>query len=254
MTSLRFLLLAAVTSVAAAFVSPAVPVASTLYVTVDEVGTSAVVRNAQVRLPSLGRIARTNEQGVAEFGGIARGKYRVDVRAIGYEPGETVIEIDGATEKAFVHLEKIQSLDTVRVKASRAERHMGEFETRRAQNIGRFITQSTLAEDRVKGLQLLLVTRIPGLKAVGPGVKAMGGLGVGPSAGARVRRPMGTGCPVTVYLDGFELVDTDYDVVNLDEIKVDELAGVEVYNRINAPVQYRPPGTYCKVILLWTKW
>jgi hypothetical protein len=42
-------------------------------------------------------------------------------------------------------------------------------------------------------------------------------------------------------------------ITPLDNIQPDSLIGVEYYSRTSAPVQYKPPGNYCKVILLWTR-
>ena len=55
-------------------------------------------------------------------------------------------------------------------------------------------------------------------------------------------------CPVRIYVDGHPAVG-----LTLDTMKPDELIGVEYYSRTFAPVQYKPVGNYCKVILLWTR-
>ena len=228
---------------------------SVLVVTVGEVNTGAFIADAQVRIPSLGRIVRTKWDGEARFVCVAEGRYSVQVRAIGYAAGDVDVQVKGDTASVHFELEKISPmLDTVRVKATRLERHLDEFETRRRQGIGRFITDSVLAEEHAKSLQLLLVSHIPGLKVVGPGVKSMEpALNMGRGS-RRSLRSAGEGCPVAIYVDGFEVTDDVFDVVNLDAMRVEEVAGIEVFSRSTAPVQYRPPGNYCKVILLWTKW
>jgi hypothetical protein len=43
------------------------------------------------------------------------------------------------------------------------------------------------------------------------------------------------------------------EITPLDNIRPDTLVGVEYYSRTSAPVQYKPLGNYCKVILLWTR-
>jgi hypothetical protein len=97
-------------------------------------------------------------------------------------------------------------------------------------------SSSALTEHRAQGLQLFLVTRVPGLMVAGNGVATGGGKNGGT-------------CPVLFYLDGFKLTGFDFDALRLEH-----LAGIEAYSRISAPVQYKPLGDYCKVILLWTKW
>jgi hypothetical protein len=228
---------------------------SVLVVTVGEVNTGAFIADAQVRIPSLGRIARTKWDGEARFANVREGRYRIQVRAIGYAPGDVDIEVKRDTASVHFELEKLSPLlDTVRVKATRMERHLDEFEARRRQGIGRFITDSVLAAEHAKSLQLLLVSHVPGLKVVGWGVKSMEpALNMGRGS-RRSLRSGGEGCPVAIYVDGFEVVDDVFDVVNLDPLHTEEVAGIEVYSRSTAPVQYRPMGNYCKVILLWMKW
>lgn len=106
--------------------------------------------------------------------------------------------------------------------------------------MGRFLTDSALSHDRIQNLPLMLATHFPGIML---------------KAGGRIVTPESSGllgsleCSVLIYLDGFKIHGPD-----LDNIHPDELAGVEEYSRASAPVQYRPQGNYCKVILLWSKW
>jgi hypothetical protein len=171
------------------------------------------------------------------------------VRAIGYAPGDFETLITGDTTAVHFELEKVSStLDTVRVRASRNELHLAEYETRRQQGLGRFIVDSVIAAEHAKGLSLLLVSHIPGLR-----VNNIGGVvGLQPptpnmSQGRGRRASCLGGCCVAVYLDGFPLT------IGLDEIDPRDIAGIESYNQPNAPVQYKPSIDFCKVILLWSK-
>jgi hypothetical protein len=228
--------------------------ASVLVVTVGDAKSGAFIADAQVQLPGAKRIERTKWNGEAIFAGVTDKRVRIQVRAIGYAPGDFETPITGDTTAVHFELEKLAPvLDTVRTRATKAERQLAEFETRRAAGLGRFIIDSVLVAEHAKGLQQLLVSHIPGLKVAGPGIKAMEPPLVRPKPGITTRKPVGDGCPVLMYLDGFKFTDPAYDVVDLQTINVDEIAGIEVYNQPNAPVQYKPTAEYCKVILLWTK-
>jgi len=207
--------------------------AAVLVVTVGEVTTGSFIADAQVRLPSIGRSERTKWNGEAIFTGITDKRVRIQVRAIGYAPGDFETLVTGDTTAVHFELEKVSAaLDTVRVRASRGERQLQEFEVRRQAGLGRFIVDSVIAAEHAKGLQQLLVSHVPGLKVAGRGVRGM----EPPLGGKGMLRD---GCKVLVYLDGFKLTEIDprYDAFDLESIDITNLAGVEAYNQPNAPVQ-----------------
>jgi hypothetical protein len=229
--------------------------AAVLVVTVGEVTTGSFIADAQVRLPSIGRSERTKWNGEAIFTGITDKRVRIQVRAIGYAPGDFETPITGDTTAVHFELEKVSSaLDTVRVHASRNDLHLAEYETRRQQGLGRFIVDSVIAAEHAKGLSLLLVSHIPGLRVNSerpPKVVAMEPTPPNLSQGRTVmRRRAGVGgCAVAFYLDGFALSPE----TSLDEIDPNDIVGIEAYNQTNAPVQYKPTLDICKVILLWSR-
>jgi hypothetical protein len=210
-----------------------------LVVTVGDPATGAFIADAQVRLPSVGRVVRTKWNGEAHFADLAPGRYRVQVRALGYAPGDIDMPVSGDTAAVHFELQRLSaSLDTVRITAEAPARGLKEFEARRQMGIGRFLSDSALADDRTRSLQYLLATRFPGIFVSGRSV---------------VSAQDARGCDVLIYLDGFKMVENDLDV-----IRPADLSGIEVYSRISAPVQYRPLADpkrdYCKVVLLWTRW
>ena len=247
-----------------------------LLVSVGEAGTGAFIADAEVRLPSVRRTVRTKWDGEARFDGLDAGPYQVQVRALGFAPGDIDIQVKGDSLEIHFDLERIPSaLDTVRVAAEETKRdlHMEPFETRRREGIGRFLTRPELLDDRTKSLQWVLSTHFAGFQ-----IKEKGIISRQPSGITRDNE-----CPVLVYLDGMQLesvktappklVDPragggggrgrgesivgtpDPDarrIADLEIIRPEELAGVEVYTRTTAPQQYRPIGNYCHVVLLWT--
>jgi len=235
--------------------------AAVLVVTVGEVATGAFIADAQVRLPSIGRTERTKWNGEAIFTGINEKRVRIQVRAIGYAPGDFETLITGDTTAVHFELEKVSAaLDTVRVRASRNDLHLAEYETRRQQGLGRFITDSVITAEHAKGVKQLLVSHIPGIRLNSTGQRLNADFGIvglqpnapnlSPGRGPVRRRACLGGCCIAVYLDGFAL---NPETTDLDDIDPKDIAGIEAYNQANAPVQYKPSIDYCKVILLWSK-
>jgi hypothetical protein len=265
---------AVITAVAAISIIAALETrsASLLVVSVGEVGTGAFVKDAEVRLVEPKRSARTAWDGEARFSGLAPGRVHVQVRAIGFAPGDVDVQVSGDSSAVHFELERSSvALDTVRVSETpRVRAQLTEFETRRKQNMGRFLTDSMLRDDRTQSLQYLLAARFPGLKVQERGLMSMEPSGIRGD----------NECPVLIYMDGFKITDVDRakqnvaeprlagggrggsinqpatpkrDITPLDEIRPDSLVGVEYYSRTSAPVEYKPLGNYCKVILLWTR-
>jgi hypothetical protein len=217
-----------------------------LVISVGDAGTGAFIADALVRLPAIGRIERTAWNGEARFPGLAPKTYRLQVRALGYAPGEIDIPVKGDTLGIHFELERLStSLDTVRIAGIAPSRGMREFERRRQQGLGRYLTDSALRDERTHDLRSVLTSRFPGITSNGERIVAMGG---NPRTGGQ--------CPIMIYLDGYKLSMNPSDTVDLNLIRTEELAGIEVYSLSAAPVKYRPSARdfYCKVILLWTRW
>jgi hypothetical protein len=243
------------------------PATTTLIVSVGDAGSGAFVVDAEVKLTTIKRSVRTKWDGEARFRDLDRGKYHVQVRAIGFAPGDIDIQVSGDSMGIHFALERIPpTLDTVRVDAERVSLRLAAFETRRSAGIGRFMTDSMLRDDRTRSVQTVLATRFAGLQMKDNGVISM------QPSGIRADNE----CPVLVYLDGMQMenvdkaggtpapgrtagrwtggVRNDRMVAELDKIRPDELVGIEVYPRTSAPQEYRPLGNYCKVVLLWSRY
>jgi len=62
---------------------------------VADADTHAPLPDAQVRLPDLGRLARTDWMGEARIGGVPFGPTRIEVRKLGYAPPDITLPISG---------------------------------------------------------------------------------------------------------------------------------------------------------------
>jgi hypothetical protein len=216
------------------------PASSLLIVSVGEVTTGAFIQDAEVRLVQPRRSERTKWDGEARFRDLDRGRVHVQVRAIGYAPADIDVELSSDSMEVHFELERVSvALDTMHVReAAKVPVYLQEFDGRRRQNVGgKFLTDSVLQADGLNSVQYVLAARFPSLQIRGNGVVSLQQSGL----------MSGSACTVRVYQDGFLLS------VPLDQIKAKELIGAEYYSRTFAPVQYRPPGNYCAVILLWSR-
>lgn len=234
---MRLLFPALVLGVSALVPSHARRSAGVLVVQVGDAASGKFIADAQVRLPSVGRVSRTKWDGEATFGGLSDGRYRVEVRAIGYAPGDVDVLLEGDSLPVHFNLERVPAgLDTVRVSAERTTRGLREFEERRKHGIGRFFTDSALANQRAKDV-LTFLGEVPGFRII---------------AGRGVSRKLiyRDEC-LRIYLDGFEL-NRDIDI---ESLRLEEFGGVEIYSPATVPVQYRTHGSgSCAAVLFWTKW
>jgi len=200
----------------------------------------ASVPNAILRISGRPTPLRTSWAGEARADSLDRGVHLLVINALGFSPTELTVELTNDTSLIFVRLARTPAaLSPMRIIGHRNDvplRLQGYY-ARKRMGIGRFITDSMLANAHNVPLSLILATHVPGLRAIGSQVV---------SAEADTRG--GLSCPVLTYIDGIRLN------ISIDEFRAEDVAGVEVYSRAAAPVQFRPSGDYCTVIALWTRW
>lgn len=250
---------------------------TTLAAGVAEAGTGRPIPNAEVVVVDLARVARTDWLGQAAIAKLPAGRHRVRVRKQGYAAADIELQFQGDTLGATFMLEPSPpSLDTVRVTARAVPSPLREFDQRRVQGIGRFLTDSVLQKQGDREFVFVATTHFPGLQPRSDQhgkwhiVSTRGSCGAEPTRmekanetaegpiivrGLRIQ-PAALGscgasstCPVKVYLDRMELTQDDLDIV-----RTWDLSGVEYYTGANMPAQYRVAGTACGLILLWSKW
>jgi len=259
---------------------------STLSVGVADAQTGAPLPGAEVVLPERKLVARTDSLGQARISGVPFGEQRVRVRLLGYSPGDVRLKFAGDTTGAVFRLERaVQPLSEINVTASDVPRALKDFEQRRKQGIGRFLTEAQLTPDGDKDFMIVASMRFPGLTlrsdadgqthlagtrsgcggASDPtasttrGVDRIGGKpGLKPELGTKTEfddktitgsceseRP----CLLQVYLDDINLGETDAGLV-----RTWDLSGAEYYSGNTVPARYRRSGSACGVVLLWSKW
>jgi len=245
----------------------------------------AAVAGAEVVLIEQKMLAKTDASGIALVPGVPFGEHPVRVRLLGYEPSEVRLKFQGDTTIGMFKLEKsVQALGTVRVTTAAASTQLKDFESRRTQGIGRFLTEADLASVADREFMIVATQKFPGItiqtdegnqphlagmrsncgadarvQATNRGVDR-----VGQQAGAKKGLGERDGyedgnfhgscesskpCYVQVWLDNINLGESDPGLV-----RTWDLSGVEYYTGNSVPARYRTSGSACGVFVLWSKW
>jgi len=207
--------------------------------------------DADVVMTDLSRSVKTNWIGEGVFAAVPPVRHHVRVRKLGYAGAELDVVLDRDTVGIFFVLQRqAQSLDTVRTKTTALPSlMMGEYEMRRRMGIGRFITDSMLRADSTQPLANILEKRVIGLQSVADGRTVH-------------RKNCGQ---LDVYIDGTRVSTSVYrlrastptiplpDDTDLRVLYGGDVAGVEYYTDVDAPVQFRHQTMSCGVLLIWLR-
>ena len=258
---------------------------STFTVAVADATTGAPIGLAEVLLPNLRMLVRTDSLGQARLTGVPLGAHRVRVRRLGFVPSDITLNFEHDTTDAVFRLEQSPTqLSSVDVTAGAVPVGLRDFEMRRKQGVGRFLTEADLSREQNREFTDVATARFPGLtvktdergrphvastrancgsaqasggdRARGNGKiletgRRPGGGGSSSDNGATVSgscystRP----CFVQVYLDDMNLGEADDGL-----IRTWDLAGAEYYTGASMPARYRTSGSACGVLLLWSRW
>jgi hypothetical protein len=230
------------------------------------------VAGAEIRLPVLHRAARSGSDGYYRVDEVPPGRYRVDVRAIGFQPLSTELSVGprDTLEVDFELIRVVQQLEPLRVDAkepTRVSAKMQEFEERRKRGFGKFLTRDWLAEREYSVLTNVL-RMTPGLSLVRRPFLCGGGFAVTTGRGGAVnqqewmrcetpetvRFPLA--CYLAIYLDGMRIwVPGQVEPPDIDKIAtIVSLEGIELYRGPSeAPAEFQGTGNACGAVLLWTR-
>lgn len=232
------------------------PVTTTSWAVIDGTVTDTLLRplgSADVSVVGVGARVVTSDNGRFRFLQVPAGQYLLVVRRIGYAPTSGIIDVPSTDtlRLAYTLARATNILDTVRIKETRISMRMKEFDERRLQGVGQFITQDQIehrgsrdASDFLRTLVGIDVSRVTTQQFAGTIAlsKREGGSVGGDGAGA---------CPMQVMLDGIVLPR----FFNLDLLPPPkQLAGIEVYSgAATIPPQFGGPDRRCGMILVWTR-
>jgi len=223
---------------------------------VDGIVTDSLLRplgSADVSVVGIGARVVTSENGRFRLLQVPPGQYLLVARRIGFAPTSGIIEVPSADTLRLSYMLTRSSnlLDTVRVKERRVSLRMAEFEGRRLQGVGQFITQEEI-ERR-------------GSSKVSDYLHLMRGIDVSPQTNSQFagtialsRREGGSvggdgsgACALQVFLDGIVMPR----FFNLDLLPSPKnISGIEVYSgAATAPAQFGGADRRCGMILVWTR-
>jgi hypothetical protein len=197
---------------------------------------------------------QTNAQGRFRFNDVPPGQYLLIVRRIGFRPISSIIQVGirDTLRLSFTMEPAIQTLDQVVVTEERRSLRMIEFEQRRQQGWGFFITGEQIekrnlpvAADYLRLAPSISLapshnaSGIPDLVAIS---KREGGSIYGDGAGA---------CAMQIVIDNIPMPPR-FPLELLPTPK--EIAGIEVYDGpATVPAQFNGLDRRCGMVLVWTK-
>jgi protocatechuate 3,4-dioxygenase beta subunit len=209
--------------------------------------------NARLSVWGTSSETTTDARGRFRLGNLPGGTQTVEVRAIGYQPAERVVQLSAedpaTTDIAFS--ERVTELTGVTVTATAARARLSPFYERmrdaeRGINHGYFITP----EDMERRRPTLITNMFEGLAGIRVVRRSLD------PRWAVVEGTLNGGCPMTVYLDGIRVAGSaggGHDPLNI-LIDPTTVAAMEVYPRpVSAPPRYQSLNGTCGVILIWTK-
>ena len=213
--------------------------------------TGEPVEGADVIDISTGNSAKTTSTGTVALAFIPEGGGLVRIRKIGYELQTMMVSISPADSLPLtVILRKAEQLAAVNVVDSapvyRTPKLQGFEDRRRNAAAGSFISEPEIRKEEGRNIGEFLRAKLPGA-VIRDGRN--GSVYMMPSMRC------GKGMAPAVYLDGALMSGDNANApVNLAEIKIDDLAGVEYYaNTATAPPQYNGTAKSCGALLLWTR-
>lgn len=192
--------------------------------------------DAQVRVADAAPMTRTDSLGRFVLSGLPSGTQLLEVRRIGYDLAQARVEL--RTGRAVVHdvrLERVISLDSVRIVAERAS--ATDFMLRAKQGLGRFLREDEIEAKAVKDVASLIST-MPGFRVQGTGLNAR------VYSTRRLSYFAGTPCTANVVIDGNQYLDPSM-------VRPSDIAAMEFYaTSMGAPSTFKAD---CGLILIWTR-
>lgn len=233
--------------------------ASVAGVVTDTAGSG--IANVRVSIPDTEFATRADDVGVFRLDRIPPGTVLLEMRQTGYRPNEVQIAV--AVGETVEIPEGVLSLTplptrladvTVEAPAPTSGRALSEFETRRRNTTGSFVTRAEFQEEGNPQKPTDVLRRMRGIRIV-PG--RTGRLIVITSRGqSRTivgRNPGAQGCFPLYFVNGLFLGDS-WDV-DIDQVlSMEDVEAIETYTSIGGlPQEFNRPGAACGVIVIWTR-
>ena len=227
------------------------------FAVLDGVVTDTLLRplsSADVSVIGTGARVVTGENGRFRMLQVPPGQYLLVVRRIGYAPTSGIIDVPerDTLRLAYTLVRSNNLLDTVRVRGSRITMRMLDFERRRQQGQGQFITQEEI--ERRGSIQTSDFLRyMRGVEVSQVTTQAFAGTQVYSrrEGGGFTDSQQQQSCAMQVILDGI-ILPRNFNLDLLPPPK--QIAGIEVYSgAATVPPQFGGVDRRCGVVAFWTR-
>ncbi|HET9636962.1 MAG TPA: carboxypeptidase-like regulatory domain-containing protein [Gemmatimonadaceae bacterium] len=243
--SLIVALVACVPAIAGAQAKNSVVIAS-----VTDAKSGQPIADAQVTLDDLNITARTDWSGEARIAGVAGGEHNFIIVKPGYDSMVVALQVQGDSVGPVFRLLKsgttTATLTPVTVPANPATSYLADFERRRQEGRGKYMTADELEKKANRSLVAVLAQAFGGLMSTPDPARPGHNILMSRRTRPRLDRA-DIHCGIDIYLDSSPYLD------DLEAIRPSELAGVEYYPIESAPGEYRKLSDNCGVLILWSK-
>lgn len=203
------------------------------------------VPGADVAIVALHRLTRSDDSGVFVLREVPAGTHVLAVRRLGFDPRSVTVVVRAPRADTLVvvlHMQPVMLPGlTVSERDMRRRIAIEDFYRRRARGPGTFVTRDEI-EARHAGRVTDALREVPGIQFV----RVRGVTGVRFMNSAIQRRD----CVPQVWLDGARV-----DNVELDELPVSDVEGIEIYpGPSTTPAQFSPGAiSSCGTIVIWSR-
>jgi hypothetical protein len=217
-----------------------------LHATVADARTGVYILDAEVTVDPPGLKGITDYFGDARFPGLRKGRYTVHARRMGFAPLAAEVQVSGrdSLEVTLLMASTLPELAEVTVDATVLPPFLREFEERRRQGKGQYITDSVIRASLGIPLEDILTSRLQGLMVL------RGSAGEFIPISARGPNNFKGRCAISVYWNGVRVTSIHSPTV---DIPTSFIGGIEFYNPGTIPAQYQELGSGCGVLLLWPR-
>jgi hypothetical protein len=219
---------------------------------VTDAQSGAPLADAQVSVSDLNLSARTDWSGEVRIPNVATGPHKFEIRRAGYAPLEVDLLVQGDSIGPVFRLAKADApagtpaLQPVKVAGDPSTSYLADFERRRAQGRGRFLTAADLDKKQNRSLVAVLANAFGGLMSTPDPARPGHNILMTRSTKPRLTN-VDVHCGIDVYLDNSQYLD------DLEALHPSDLAGVEYYPIESAPGEYRKLTDNCGVLVLWSR-
>jgi hypothetical protein len=216
----------------------------------------APVIAAEVSVPDLGMVTRTDGTGAFKLEHLPPGPHDVVVRRIGFGPASAKVPFirNQIVQRTF-ELDPVVLLDSVIVTDQAVAASMATFEEHRKLGLGTFFTRDAIAGYEASGQTSSILQQVNGLKIVRPSRSARAYV-MSTRRPPSISNPNG-GCLSQVYLDHQVIYrggGTGEPPFDINSIAPDQIQAIEFYaGPAETPSEYQTLNSDCGVLVIWTR-